>query len=82
MIHCLDERDPATMVGKHTLEVQTMPPISIKVNLRPGLIDSLLELKKSYQLVSFTASDKIYADTILDFIEEDHSIFSARLYRP
>ena len=44
MIHCLDERDPSTMIGKHTLEVETEPPIQIKVNMRPGLIESLKEL--------------------------------------
>ena len=41
----------------------------------------LLELSASYQLVAYTASDKLYADAILDFIEGDEKLFSARLYR-
>ena len=32
-------------------------------------MDSLHELKQSFQLVAFTASEKSYADAILDFID-------------
>ena len=49
--------------------------------MRPGLIEALQELSEFYQLVSFTASDQVYADTILDFIENLGVNFSARLYR-
>ena len=81
MIHCIDDRDPPTMRGTVPLTVNSDTPIDIQINMRPGLLDHLRELRKSYQLVSFTASDQIYADTILDYIEKDGELFSARLYR-
>ena len=74
MVHCIDDRDPSTMVGQYRLTIgldshQTqqahscqsdseMPEsIEIDINFRPGLIECLNDLKNSYQLVSFTASD-------------------------
>ena len=45
------------------------------------MISCLRELSKIYQLVSFTASDQVYADTILDYIDPDQEFFAARLYR-
>ena len=45
------------------------------------MIECLSDLKNSYQLVSFTASDQLYADAILDHIDPDNELFSARLYR-
>jgi len=41
----------------------------------------LLDLSKSFQLISFTASDQMYADTILDHIDPNREVFAARLYR-
>ena len=71
MIHCLDDRDPPDMKGEITLvvrledqqadscsdEAQTQS-IKIQINLRPGLRECLLDLAKSFQLISFTASDQ------------------------
>ena len=53
------------------LENQNQKPetIEIDINLRPGLKECLTDLKRSYQLVSFTASDRLYADAILDNID-------------
>lgn len=81
MIHCIDDRDPPSMRGQIALTVHSEVPIDIQINMRPGLLEHLHELSQSYQLVSFTASDQVYADTILDYIERDGEIFSARLYR-
>lgn len=38
-------------------------------------------MKESYQIVSFTASDQLYADAILDYLDPNGDIFSYRLYR-
>ena len=67
MIHCIDDRDPPEMKGEHQLKVKVpgsqksadknSQEINININLRPGLLNCLNELSKSYQLVSFTASD-------------------------
>lgn len=86
MIHCIDENDPETMQGQHTIRINLdgyrgktscdsegnddQPDfIDIDVNIRPGLLESLNDLKKKFQIVAFTASDKLYADAILDFLD-------------
>lgn len=79
MIHTIDERDPKSMKGQFKIKIADMD--SIKVNVRPYLMESLIELKKAYQIIAFTASEKQYADAILDFLDPDSSIFETRLYR-
>jgi CTD small phosphatase-like protein 2 len=32
-------------------------------------------------VIAFTASDKVYADSILDYIDPDHELIAYRLYR-
>lgn len=92
MIHCIDDRDPPTMKGRIKLTInlenyeeptnaETPDTIDIFINERPGLRDCLNNLKNAYQIVAFTASNQLYADTILDFLDPDNQIFSARLYR-
>ena len=83
MIHCIDDKDSPDMTGEVKLEVfiDKQPPeaqvpehknsIQIQINLRPGLHECLRDLSNSFQLVSFTASDESYADTILDYIDPD-----------
>ena len=34
-----------------------------------------------FQVITFTASDQTYADSILDFIDPDREFISHRLYR-
>lgn len=43
--------------------------VSAEINLRPHLMEALDHLKKFYQLIIFTASEKSYADSILDIID-------------
>jgi CTD small phosphatase-like protein 2 len=38
-------------------------------------------MRKYFQIVIFTASDKSYADSILDLIDPSNEIFTHRLYR-
>ena len=51
------------------------------INLRPFVREVLIELKKWYRIVIFTASVSNYADTILDFIDPNNEIFESRYYR-
>lgn len=55
--------------------------IAAEINLRPHLIESLERLREFFQIVIFTASEKSYADSILDFIDPQKRYFDARLYR-
>ena len=55
--------------------------IPIPLILRPKLFDFLNYVKEKYELIIFTASQKNYADRIIDYIEKDQKYFSLRLYR-
>ena len=50
------------------------------INVRPGLSTLLAEANKLYQIITFTASDQQYADTILDALDCSQYI-DYRLYR-
>ena len=50
--------------------------------LRPGVIDFLTELSELYEIIIFTSSPKIYADNIIDKIDEKGILISHRLYKP
>jgi TFIIF-interacting CTD phosphatase-like protein len=43
--------------------------VTAEINLRPHLMETLYHLRQFYQLVIFTASEKSYADAILDIID-------------
>ncbi len=61
---------------------------SLKLNfgyyflLRPGVIEFLTELSEFYEIIIFTSSPKIYADNIIDKIDEKGKLISHRLYKP
>ena len=55
--------------------------VQAQINLRPHLIETLDKLRQYFQIVIFTASEKSYADSIIDFIDPKHQYFDARLYR-
>ena len=50
--------------------------------LRPGVIEFLTELSELYEIIIFTSSPKIYADNIIDKIDEKGILISHRLYKP
>ena len=60
---------------------------SLKLNfgnyflLRPGVIEFLKELSKFYEIIIFTSSPKIYADNIINKIDEKGTLISHRLYK-
>lgn len=82
MIHCLEDNDSIPdVIIKIPLDENYTDFADAGLNIRPHLAQCLAQALENYQLIAFTASDQQYADAILDFIDPDHSIFSARLYR-
>ena len=57
------------------------PTMRLNVKLRPHLEEALSYLSNMYEICVFTAGEQDYADTILNFIDEDRSIIKHRLYR-
>ena len=55
--------------------------IPIPLILRPGIKKFLNYAVQEFDLVVFTASDKQYADAIIDYIEKDKKYFKMKLYR-
>ena len=55
--------------------------IDIPLIIRPGLYDFLDYASKEFELIVFTASEKEYADAIINYIEKDKKYFKMRLYR-
>ena len=51
------------------------------VFFRPHLKNFLFEVSKYFDLAIFTAAMKLYADTIIDFIDPKNKYFKFRLYR-
>ena len=49
--------------------------------LRPGLVQCLRELRKYYELISFTAATKEYAEPLLKAIESREKLFDYKFYR-
>jgi CTD small phosphatase-like protein 2 len=52
-----------------------------KLNIRPHAKEFIQIMAKYYEVVIFTASEQIYADPILDNLEEKSGAFTHRLYR-
>ena len=57
------------------------PPLEVSVRWRPGLFDFLKAIKGKFEVIVFTASQKIYADTLLDILDPTHEIIKYRLFR-
>ena len=55
--------------------------IPIPLLIRPGTKNFLDYAVQKFELIVFTASDKQYADAIIDYIEKDKKYFKMRLYR-
>jgi Dullard-like phosphatase family protein len=53
----------------------------LPLNIRPHFKDWILELNKHYQIIIFTASEKAYADTIIDHLDPTGELIEHRVYR-
>jgi len=71
LIHC-----DSDMTKKYDLNVEMTFPsgntAEAGVNIRPGAIEMLRELKKYAEIIVFTASHECYATAILDKIDPHH----------
>jgi len=51
------------------------------VSIRPYAISFLKRAKKYFEIIAFTASEKSYADVILNEIDPEGTLIDHRLYR-
>jgi len=81
LIHCdnkyiYQNHDQYLTINNENNEIEEFP-----IFLRPGLKDFLSFASKHFEVGLFTAASKVYADTIIDFIDPDKEFFSFKLYR-
>lgn len=84
LIHCVDDvekQDSDIVLEIKFPDVDEDETVYAGINIRPYIIDCLKEASKHYQVIVFTASHKVYADAILDFIDPDGALIQHRLYR-
>lgn len=55
--------------------------IEIGVFLRPYYLEMLEQVKDDFEVCIFTASEQVYANCILDYIDPHYRLFKRRLYR-
>jgi CTD small phosphatase-like protein 2 len=79
LVHCtVDPIPDASLVFPvffHGMEYQ------VHVRLRPHLFEFLEQVSKKYEVVVFTASQKVYADELLNRIDPDQKYIHHRLFR-
>lgn len=54
--------------------------VQAHVGIRPYAMTLLSNLKDRFELMVFTASEKTYANTVINFLDPDNNIFQHRLY--
>jgi CTD small phosphatase-like protein 2 len=54
---------------------------SLGFNIRPYAAECLLALRKQWEIIVFSSSDKYRADAVLDYLDPSHTVIDHRLYR-
>ena len=82
LAHCVRQREP-TKPPDVLLDFTTMSGLKTKIgfNIRPYTKECLEMLNQFFEVVVFTASNKNYADLILDYIDPTNTLIQHRLYR-
>ena len=64
-----------------TVTLKDNEHVKAGVNIRPYAVECLKALAEYYELIVYTASHPYYADTVIDLLDPDKTIFSKRLFR-
>ena len=79
LIHCCSDASQADIRLPLLLPSQELTTIGIQV--RPYAYDCLCAASDLFEVMVFTASQKVYADTVLDYLDPTHRLIHHRLYR-
>jgi len=81
LIHCVDDVEKGETDVIIEINFPGEEPVYAGVNIRPFIIECLIQASKNYQVILFTASHQVYADAILDYVDPQKELFQLRLYR-
>ena len=73
-----DFKDPSLRTSCYILDGVT---VYFQFSVRPYAIEWLKAANEYFQVIVFTASLKVYADSILDILDPDNTLIQYRLYR-
>ena len=88
LVHCIGDInknncDNPKFKNAHKINV-VLPcnkEVTIGINIRPHLKESLDKIKDVYNIVIFTASHRSYSDAVLNYLDPEDKYFHYRLYR-
>lgn len=64
-----------------TFKMITDRELTVYVRKRPFLQEFLVKVSEMFEIIIFTASKRMYAETLLDVLDPDKKFFSRRVYR-
>lgn len=75
LMHCVDdvENDECDVILD--IDFGDDDIVYAGINIRPHIKQCLREASHNFMIIVFTASHQIYADAILDYIDQDNDIF-------
>lgn len=82
LVHCsVTQMLPCDLNLSLALPGREDSPFNVSVRWRPYLFTFLQHIKDKYEVIVFTASQKIYADALLDVMDPTKTIIKHRLFR-
>ena len=79
LVHRCESLSNAEVVLHVTLPTREV--VAVGVNVRPYAINCLQALSQDWEVIVFTASQKCYADAVLDYLDPKKVLVAHRLYR-
>ena len=88
IVHCIGEinmKNVEAFSMKNDAKIKVQLPggkdVVIGINIRPKWKEALNLIKDKYHIIAYTASHESYADSVLNYLDPDKTIFEYRLYR-
>ena len=81
LVHCVDASEKHTADVIITVRFPNGQSVKAGINIRPYVLDCLVEANKFFEVIVFTASHRCYADAVLDYIDPTRTLIHHRLYR-
>jgi Dullard-like phosphatase family protein len=80
LVHC-EIKNPSKGEVQINVKIPSGAITKVGLNIRPFWRESLMEIKKNYVIIVYTASHQSYADSVLDYLDPEKELIQYRLYR-